>query len=186
VQGEKALELDPLNPLIRSLYANGPLLYARRYDDAIAQARKVLRTSPDHLAAHYALWYAYSNKGMYKEALSSAKVYLNGCYPNPDTAHVLDRGYAEGGYRVAMKRAADALAAHSRDAYVIPADIAGLYEQAGEKDLTFEWLERDFESHGPGMPYLGLYFDSLRSDPRFQALCRRIGLPQEPSPRPRR
>ena len=176
-QGEKALELDPLNPLIRSLYANGALFYARRYDDAIAQARNVLRTSPDHLAAHYALWYAYSKKGMYKEALSSAKVYLNSCYPNPDTADALDRGYAEGGYPVAMKRAADALAAHSRTANVIPEDIAGLYEQAGEKDHALEWLQKGFESHGPGMPYLGLYYDSLRSDPRFQDWLRRMNLP---------
>jgi serine/threonine-protein kinase len=178
VQGEKGLELDPLNSLFRSLYANGALLYVHRYDDAIVQARKALQTSPDHPAAQYALWYAYSKKGMYKEALASARACWTIAYSDADLADAFDRGNAEGGYPVAMKRAADALAAHSRRANVIPSDIAGLYEQAGEKEHALEWLEKGFESHDPGMPYLGVYFNSLRSDPHFQDLLRQMNLPR--------
>jgi tetratricopeptide (TPR) repeat protein len=125
----------------------------------------------DHPAAQYALWYAYSNKGMYKEALSSAKAFWINSYPGASLADAFDRGYAEAGYPVAMKRAAEALAAYSRQASVIPSDIAGLYEQAADKEHALEWLEKGFESHDPGMPYLGLYFNSLRSDPDFQDFC---------------
>ena len=174
-QGEKALELDPLNPLFRSLYANGILLYVHRYDDAIAQAREVLRTSPDHPAAQYALWYAYSNKGMYKEALSSARAFWINSYPDASLADAFDRGYAEAGYPLAMKRAADALAAYSRQASVIPSDIAGLYEQAGDKEHALEWFEKGFESHDPGMPYLGLS-RSRKLPPRPPAQSASVGV----------
>jgi hypothetical protein len=49
---------------------------------------------------------------------------------------------------------------------------------AGEKDKAFEWFERGLEVHDPGMPYLGMpHYDSLRPDPRFQDLLRRMNLP---------
>lgn len=52
------------------------------------------------------------------------------------------------------------------------------YAFAGEKDKAFEWFERGLKVHDPGLRYLGVsYYDSLRPDPRYQDLMRRIGLP---------
>jgi hypothetical protein len=57
-------------------------------------------------------------------------------------------------------------------------DLAIIYLYAGEKDHALEWLEIAYEERDANMPYLGLpIYDSLRSDPRFQDLLRRIGLP---------
>jgi Flp pilus assembly protein TadD len=59
-------------------------------------------------------------------------------------------------------------------------DIARVYVGLGEKDQAFAWLEKDFQSRNatmPGFSYLPP-LDSLRGDPRFKDLARRIGLPE--------
>jgi TolB-like protein/Tfp pilus assembly protein PilF len=178
-QIERAMELDPFNEFFQSIYAVD-LLYVHRYDEAIAQCRNALRTVPDSPAAQSMLFWGLSLKGMHKEALAAAKAYLNVVYRDRDVEKAFDRGYAEGGYSSAMRRAADALAAHFRKSYVNPDDIACLYLEAGEKAQALEWLEKGVEVRDPVMPYLGIpfFYDRLRSDPRFQALLRRMNLPK--------
>jgi TolB-like protein/Tfp pilus assembly protein PilF len=176
-QMERALELDPFNALLQTLYAVD-LLYVRRFDDAIAQARRALQTAPDCPPANCALWWAYEAKGMDNEAFAVAKPLYNSVYGVREVAEALDRGYAEGGYRVAMRRAADVLAAHARTTYVNPTDVANLYLSGGDKDRALEWLEKGLAARDPNLPYLGVpFYDGVRSDPRFQSLLRRIGLP---------
>ena len=51
-QMERALRLDPFNPLFQSTYAMD-LAYVRRYDDAITQARNAVQTVPDHPVANW-------------------------------------------------------------------------------------------------------------------------------------
>jgi len=44
--------------------------------------------------------------------------------------------------------------------------------------LAIDWLEKAYEDHEPNLPYIGVpQFDPLHSDPRFQDLLRRMGLP---------
>jgi tetratricopeptide (TPR) repeat protein len=176
-QMERALQLDPLNGLYRALYG-ADLMWIRRYDDAIVQAKLALRTAPRIPISYCVLWHVYSLKGLLKEALSAAK----GCdrsYANLDIDRVLDRGYAEGGYTLAMRRMAEALVAYSRKSNVLPTDIADYYLPAGEKAQALDWLEKGFETRDPNMPYLGVpSYDILRDDPRFRALLHRMNLPQ--------
>jgi serine/threonine-protein kinase len=58
--------------------------------------------------------------------------------------------------------------------------IAILHARLGEKDEALRWLERSFESHTRDLIYLKVEpaYDSLRGDPGFDALLRRVGLPQ--------
>jgi len=174
-QISRALELDPFNALFQSLYAYD-LLYLRRYDDAIAQAHKALRTAPDAPVAHSALWIGLFLKGMYKDAFLEAKANFPGDH---DIEEAFERGYAEGGYPGAMRRAAELLAARSSKTYVSPTFVAELYFHAGEKDLALQWLEKAFQVREPNLPYIGApEYDGLRSDPRFQNLLRRMNLPR--------
>ncbi len=91
----------------------------------------------------------------------------------------LERGYAEAGYEAAMRSAAEILVARSRTAYVPSMRIANLFVHAGDKEKALEWLEKAFEAHDPHMPYIGAlhWSDSLRDDPRFQDLLRRMNFP---------
>jgi hypothetical protein len=59
--------------------------------------------------------------------------------------------------------------------------IAAIYGALGEKDQAFAWLEKDFQAHIgtlPGIAYDPAMHDALSSDPRWDDLLRRIGLPQ--------
>ena len=60
-----------------------------------------------------------------------------------------------------------------------PIDIAQTYVEAGENAQALEWLEKALAVRDPNLMILGMPpFDRLRSEPRFQAIVRRVGLPQ--------
>jgi tetratricopeptide (TPR) repeat protein len=177
-QIERALKRDPFNVIIQSFYAID-LLFVRRYDDAIAAAREALRVQPGAPLGHEVLWFAYSSKGMPREALEGAKGYLTNTYGDRAIEDVLDQGYAQGGYTEGMRRAAQALAVRFRVAFALPTDIAFLYIEARENGQALDWFEKAFEVRDPGIPYLGSMpnLDSLHAQPRFQDLLRRMKLP---------
>ncbi len=58
-------------------------------------------------------------------------------------------------------------------------EIALIYAGLGEKDQSLAWLEKAYQEHSSVLVYLKVEprFDSLRSDPRFHDLVRRVGLP---------
>jgi TolB-like protein/Flp pilus assembly protein TadD len=172
---QRALQLDPLNELVH-IHHGFLLESAGRYDEAIVQWRNLLRTSPQNPMAHGSLSYDLFRKAKYEESLAELNAYYAG---DREMNEALTQGYAQSGYRGAMIRAADLLAARGRTTYVLPNDIAQLYAIAGEKVQALEWLEKGFEARDPNMPYLDLYpeFETLRSEPRFQALLRRMNLP---------
>ncbi len=172
-QIQRALELDPFNALFQSLYAFN-LESARRWDDAITVARKALSTAPDNPAAQSALENALFAKGMYKEALAVWKMLYPG---DREVGEALDRGYAEGGYTGAVKRAAQVLAARGKDVDTFV--IAVLYQEAGEKALALDWYEKAYNLRDPNMPYLGEppACDIFRSEPRYHELLRRMKIP---------
>jgi hypothetical protein len=89
------------------------------------------------------------------------------------------REYAKGGPRAAKRARADELAALSKTERVDPHLIARCYASAGEIDSAFVWLERAFEGRVPQILHVPLdpRFDSLRSDPRYDELMARIGVP---------
>ncbi|MBZ5722122.1 MAG: protein kinase [Acidobacteriia bacterium] len=173
---ERALELDPLNFFFQCFYG-WHLLYLCRYDQAIAELRKALRTEPNLPAAHLRLWGALYGKGMYEEAAAEAKAFFE-VLGDKEVAQALQRGYLDTGYSGTMRRAAEALTARSHSTYVQPTQIARLYAHAGDKDHALEWLEKAYEERLPAMIHLGVDPDwsFLRSEPRFQDLMHRLNL----------
>jgi tetratricopeptide (TPR) repeat protein len=86
--------------------------------------------------------------------------------------------YARIGDTAKAHKIIDQLAELSRTKYVSPYDIAIIYTGLGEKDLALEWLEKAYEERAVRLLELpDPAFDTLRSDPRFQDLVKRIGLP---------
>jgi len=176
-QIERAVELDPRNFLFQALLGQH-LAFLGRYDDAIAQLRKSLHMESDLSVAHRYLWGALYAKGLQPEALTEAQTYL-GIMGNRDAAEALTRGYAQGGYRAAMRLAAEKLAAPSQQTYVPRMLVARLYTHAADKGLALQWLEKAFQEREPFMVSLNVdpFWNSLRSEPRFQDLVRRMNLP---------
>jgi len=175
---ELSMRLDPLNHLTQMLYG-GQLAQMRRYDDAIAQFRKILKAEPGLSQAHEGLWIAYHQKQMDEEAVRQARKFVSGKNMS-DIAEALKRGHAEAGYRGAMRSAAGVLVGRSNQSYIPAIRIALLYAHAQEKDLALDWLEKAFEDREPLMVYLNkdLQWDYLRDDPRFQDLLSRMNFPK--------
>ena len=70
--------------------------------------------------------------------------------------------------------------AQRKTGYSSAATIAALYADQGNKDQAFQWLdtayrERDYWLIGLRTNFL---FDPIRSDPRFNEMVHRVGLPQ--------
>jgi len=173
---DRALELDPLN-----FFAQGicglHLFNLRQYDDAIAQFRNTLRTESNFPLAHEGLWVAFYQKRLYEEALAEAKKYFD-VLGDREVAEALERGYAEAGYPGAMRLAAEKLAERSKQTYVQPTQIARLYDHAREEDRALEWLEKAYEEREPALVDLNVWPQgTLRDDPRFKDLLRRMNFP---------
>jgi serine/threonine-protein kinase len=178
-QMERALQLDPLNEIVQ-LHHAAMLQSAGRDDEAFEQWNKLLRTSPQHPMAHWGLSVSFMRKGMYEESLEELKASFSSM-GDREVEEALTLGYAQSGYRGALKRAANLLAERGRKTYVLSNDVAALYALAGENAQALDWLEKSLEERSPHMPYVGAYveFASLHSYPRFQELLRKMNLPVE-------
>ena len=178
VEFRRAVALDPFNANFQVL-SSMDLVFARQYDEAIAEARAALHAMPNNVIALQALWFASSLKGAEHEAFLAAKAYVNAMYDDRTVEAALDQEYARDGYREAMRSAARALTVRFRTTYGTPMDVAYLYIAAGDHAEALDWLERAFDVRDPQSLGIGTsIFDSLRSEPRYQSLLRRIGLPQ--------
>ena len=179
-ESKKALELDPL-----SVGINRDLAYAyhdaRQYDQATEQVQKALELDPNSSQALSTLGRAYVGKGKYKEATVVLERALS-LYPTA-TYHLVDLGYA---YALAgrgedARKVLDKLNELSKHEYVPPKGSATIYAALGEKDKAFEWLEKAYQDRsltvGVSLKTFPV-FDSLRSDPRFHDLMRRMNLPK--------
>jgi serine/threonine-protein kinase len=176
-QLERALELDPLNSFYQGFYAVYLVMYGH-YDEAIAQCRLALQTSPNFYLARHCLWFSFKEMGRLDDAFREVKA-LHASFGDRDMEDALTQGHAEGGYPGAMQRAADSLAARSRQMFVRPFQIAHYYDEAGQTDLAFEWLEKAYEARDHDMAYLRVLplSDRLRTDPRFHDMLERMNLP---------
>ena len=177
---EKALELDPFNPLLKGLYGMN-LNYEYRFDEAIEILQNTLKTASEiHPIVLSTLRTAYELKGMYEEALEMWKEFYKG--RNDDEGlEALERGYGEAGYHGAMLRMAEMMVERSQKTYVTPWQIATLYTRAGKNSEAIDWFERAYEQQDTNMPAISTdpLFDGLRSEPRFKDLLRLMNLPVE-------
>ncbi len=174
-QIERALELDPLNPLWKTVRA-WHFLYADRFDEAIGEFRKVLEVAPGIPPAQQGLWIALRARQM-NEAYQEGKKTFS-MMGDLEVVEAMEAGYGESGYEGAMSRAAETLAARAEQTFVEPSMISRLYAHAGENDEAIRWLQRASEERDMWIVHLGWLpdWDGLRDDPRFRELLEHVGL----------
>jgi DNA-binding winged helix-turn-helix (wHTH) protein/TolB-like protein/Flp pilus assembly protein TadD len=175
----KARDIDPLNLVINADIA-AILCYAGRYDEAIEQCRKTLELDPNFSMAHAQLGVAYWGKGMYKEALGPLQkaVELEG--QGSVRMIQLAMGYGFAGQRDKAQEFFKGLKKRAKTEYVDPTWIAGLYASIGDKDRALDWIEKAYDERSPTATTLlvDTRFNTLRSEPRYQAVLSRMGLAQ--------
>jgi TolB-like protein/DNA-binding winged helix-turn-helix (wHTH) protein/Flp pilus assembly protein TadD len=173
---KKAESLDPLSLIINADLAELFVL-AHSYDESVRQSLKTIEMDPNFAMAHSQLAQAYLQEHKYQEAVVELQkaVHLSG--ESPTCIANLARAYALSGQRTEAVKLLTELKTRSTPGYSHASEIAVIYVSLGDTDEAMNWLERGYaERFNPGV-LLRPGFDPLRSDPRFQNLAHRVGLP---------
>lgn len=130
--------------------------------------------------AHWVLGLAYMYEGSYERAIPALQRAIPLSGDSPDEPASLAHAYALSGRRTEALKVLNELEQQSKRKYVSPGTLADLYGVLGDKDRAFALLERAFDERDNMVVLLKVepMFDSLRSDPRFTDLLRRVGFPQ--------
>jgi tetratricopeptide (TPR) repeat protein len=173
-ESKKARELEPLSLTI-SADVGSTFYFARNYDQAIEQFQKAQELDPNYMPVF--LPAAYEQKRMYDEAIAGFKK-ANARRGSEWSMAGLGHVYAVSGKKSEARAVLDELKQLSEEQYVPPNHLALIHAGLGDKDQAFALLEKAFEEHSFALQWLKVEprWDSLRSDPRFQDLLRRVGL----------
>jgi TolB-like protein/tetratricopeptide (TPR) repeat protein len=175
----RAHELDPLSSVIS---ANVSRMYQvqNNHEASIENSLKLIELDPNFVPAYQYLGLSYLKQGRSAEAITALKkaVELSG----GSSITLGDLGYV---YAVTGKRTeAQAIIKQLEDKYArkeaIGQYLATVYVGLNDKDKAFEWLEKDFQIRNGKLPEIRwqLQFESLRADPRFKDLLKRMNLPE--------
>lgn len=176
-----AQELDPDKD-----HLSEGLALRRQYDRLIAQLEMMLKRDPDNGYCRYTLYRVYLKKGMYREAIQQLERTLI-LFGYPQEAAQVRAAFAVSGHDAAIREFAKALEHLMASSHAfLPVNIAANYAILGDKERAFYWLEQAYARHDMGRSSMDIemyslktefVFDPIRSDPRFNDLLRRIGLP---------
>jgi TolB-like protein/DNA-binding winged helix-turn-helix (wHTH) protein len=177
-ESKRALELEPLH-LVINLHLGWHYYYSRQYDQAIEQAHKALELDPAFPQAQRFVAWSYLQRGRHREAIAALRAALSAVGRNPTVEGELGHALAVAGRRAEALAVLEGLRQLSSTRYVSPYSVALVHAGLGDRDQALAWLDKAYVDRSDYMPYLKLepMLDGLRSDPRFAALVRRVGLP---------
>ena len=172
-----ARELDPFSAYI-ALYGGVTFFMAKQYDDAIKEEMAALDLDPHQDRARYWLGYANEQKGMYKEAIAEYEKVLPGDNHGLMLA-ALGRSLVLGGESEKAAIVRRKIEHFPGDGVWPPYDAALFYAVLGDNDRAFESLEKELKKKTGWLLFLNVdpRLSALRSDPRFNNLVKRVGLP---------
>ena len=173
---QRAHFLDPLSPIV-STDVGEIFFWAGEYERAITQAQKTLEMHPHYYLAHGLLGWAHAHKGEYSQALAEFRKVRAG---TDDDGTRVGIGYVAAltNNRVEALQILKELEELGKTRYVSPHHLAVLYAAVGNREQAFESLERAYENRVAQLNWLKIdpRFRTLRSDPRFKSLLRRLSL----------
>lgn len=176
-EARRAYALDPLS-LATSRDLATAYYRARQYDQAIAQCQKMLDLDPQaYVRLRDVLEHVYEQLGRYDEAVAE-RVKAWTVLGQAEKAAALRAAYDKSGWKGYLQMTADSLIERAMLGKVGSINMAKVYARSGDKDRTFEWLEKAYAERSSGIIAIKSdpAFDWLHADPRFQNLLRRIGL----------
>jgi len=173
---QRSHELNPLQ--VQSLIELG-IVYtsARQYDRALGYLQQAISIAPDN-------WWAYQVRGLTRllqkdwAAAATDLEKADSLSPSPLTKPYLALVYGQMGRRDKALQVLDQLNEMSTHQYVDPSVFAGVYFGLGDLDQGFRQLDRAYEARSFWLVTLKQpQWDGVRSDPRFVAMYKKVGLP---------
>ncbi len=172
-----AIDLEPASVLNHSIYGE-ILYYARRYDEAITELERTVEMDPEFYFTYRWLGDSYRLKGEDDKAFQSfVKMRILGG-EEPDEINLWKTIYAKSGWRGIFGRQLEKAKANEKNGNPNYNQLAFFSIELGQRDEAFAYLEKAIGQRPMAMITLNVSprFDSLRSDPRFDDLVRRVGL----------
>jgi eukaryotic-like serine/threonine-protein kinase len=177
----RAQELEPLSVIVN--YQIGSNYYcARQYEQAVKQLNAALEMDPNFAMAHWTLGAVYIAKPSLGDPVAEAQRAVALEPGSPRYIGALGMAYAVAGKRSEASKILSDLRELSKRKYIPPTSIANvLAHMGGRKDEAFKEMERSYKDRSWIMCGLKVnpVFDPLRSDPRFDALLRRMNFPEK-------
>ncbi len=175
---EKALALDPASPQINANRA-GILSDMHRYDDALAELNLLIAANPEFPVYYGVRGSVYWRMGNQDASVAdwAMEMKKDG---RPEWAEAFAAGYRKAKLKGACAALIEVLKNEKQAEYVSPNEIARYYGLMGDRDHTFEWLEKGYAERAGRMEYVKIedYLEPFHSDPRYIDLLKRMGLPQ--------
>lgn len=176
-ESAKARQLDPLSLIISADHA-AILYFSRQFPAAIEEFQSILKMEPGYARANLVI-YAYTESGRYADALAhiNAQKQYGDIWSQSAQAYVYGRSGDQGKAR-SLLRAFERADSRSQQFPMISATIVPAYLGVGEKQKALDWLDRLCEQHYTVTMTLKVdpALDSLRDDPRFQQILRKVHL----------
>ena len=179
-EADRAVELDPFS-VLASNQAVGLHFFGRQYDQALEINRKCREVFG--VECSYWVIAVLDAKGMYDQEVAAWQETTRG-ENKPEDSAALGRAYKAGGIKGVWRWDIDTrlkrLKERADREQTWLSDIGVRYAELGETDKALDWLEKAYEEHDDllAVNQADPRIDSLRSEPRFQELQRRMNLPQ--------
>jgi TolB-like protein/Flp pilus assembly protein TadD len=176
-EARRAQALDPVSLPAGSNTAMA-LYFGQRYDEAIEQSLRVLETDPKFARSYEDLGRAYWEKGVLRQAMVAFKKAVTTSGRGSGYLASLAHAYALVGKRTEASEILKELQQLARTQFVSSFAFALVYVGMGKKDQAFAWLDKAYEERASALPFVKINprLASLRSDPRFRSLFRRLHL----------
>ncbi|MFZ2236816.1 MAG: winged helix-turn-helix domain-containing protein [Dokdonella sp.] len=176
-QGRKAVELNPLSPLINTIVA-GFASSAGQLDEYHRLLARALHLDPDFWIAHLFLGTAALGQQRHDDAVVELNKARNSSGGSLQVMPILAVALARAGHDANARAILDDMLQRSQQGYVPPISIAKVYLVLGDRDQALLWLARGYEARDVGISFLQRdhSWDVLRADPRFVAIADQVGL----------
>lgn len=179
-EAQCALELDPLS-LRYSHFLGTCFYYARRYDEATGQFNQALELDPNNALAHESLGEVFARKEMFGEAIAAWQRAMT-LTRDDELAEMLSHTYAEADFTAAVRAVArkriERMSERAESGeFLLAIGYARASVMLGDEEQALHWLEKACEERNvfPLLMSSDPFYDSLRPDPRFEDLQRRVG-----------
>jgi serine/threonine-protein kinase len=176
---KRGLDLEPLDVNMGATLA-WVYFVAGQNDKALEQAKKTYDLEPSHPIGRWMLSQAYIYKGMYGEAISLNEQWLRTDPTNQFALRDAAIAYVKARRPDKAEEMISKFREIAKTRYVPTCRIASIYSALGDKDKAFEELNKAFDVRDWELFRLkpDPYFSSLRDDPRFKELLKRLNLPE--------
>jgi len=174
---KRALDIDPVDLSLNEHLA-WAFLMARQYDLALEQCRKTMELDPNFALAHRRLGEAYLYQAAYPQAAAEFQKGLQLSGGAVVYKALLGEAEALAEARGESMQILGDLQRLAHERYISSSLIATVYLDLGDKDQAFQWLDKAGDERADALAYANVdpAYDSLREDPRWSALLRRLKL----------